>query len=175
MTRADAIKELKEMRTDAWTDTRQMEALSMGIKALEQEPCNTDTCKVVKAYMNEWDKPNNSDAISRQAVLDLFQDNVSTLHNYARVWEAVEDTPSVTPSVNPQEPKTGHWIDDNENEIDAQYGMHLYKCSECNEYADMFVGGIEDWWDLEKPNYCPNCGCAMVEPQESEVSDADSN
>ena len=66
------------------------------------------------------------------------------------------------------EPKTGHWIDDNENEIDAQYGRHLYKCSKCNEYADMFVGGTEDWWDIEKPNYCPNCGCRMVEPQESE-------
>lgn len=40
-----------------------VEALNMAIKALEQEPCNTDTCKVVKAYMNEWDKPNNKDII----------------------------------------------------------------------------------------------------------------
>ena len=38
-----------------------------------------------------------SDCISRQAVLDLFQDNVSTLHNYARVWEAVEEMLCVTP------------------------------------------------------------------------------
>ena len=57
--------------------------------------------------------------------------------------------------------KTGHWIDDNENEIDAQYGKHIYRCSECNKYANDFVGGIEDWWDLEKPNYCPNCGAKM--------------
>ena len=49
-----------------------VEALNMAIKALEQKPCNTDTCKVVKAYMNEWDKPNNSDAISRQAVIDII-------------------------------------------------------------------------------------------------------
>ena len=60
-----------------------------------------------------------------------------------------------------QEPKTGHWIDDNENELDAQYGRHLYKCSECGKYADAFVGGTEDWWDIEKPNYCPNCGAKM--------------
>lgn len=64
--------------------------------------------------------------------------------------------------------KTGHWIDDNENEIDAQYGIHLYKCSECDEYASAFVGGTEGWWDLEKPNYCPNCGRRMVEPQEGD-------
>ena len=39
-----------------------------------------------------------SGLIDRQVVLDLFQDNVCTLHNYARVWEAVEEMPSVTPT-----------------------------------------------------------------------------
>ena len=57
--------------------------------------------------------------------------------------------------------KEYEWIDDNENELDAQYGRHLYKCSKCNKYANDFVGGIEDWWDVEKPNYCPNCGAKM--------------
>ena len=57
----------------------------------------------------------------------------------------------------PQRP-TGHWIDDNANEIDAKYGRHLYKCSECNRYAEDFVGGHEDWWDVDMPNYCPYCG-----------------
>ena len=33
MTRADAIKELKEMRTDPWTDNRQMEAIDMAINS----------------------------------------------------------------------------------------------------------------------------------------------
>lgn len=35
MTREEIIKELSEMRTDAWTDTRQMEALAEGIKAIK--------------------------------------------------------------------------------------------------------------------------------------------
>lgn len=35
MKREEAIKELSEMRTDAWTDTRQMEALAEGIKAIK--------------------------------------------------------------------------------------------------------------------------------------------
>ena len=39
MTNKEAIKELSEMRTDAWTDSRQMEALEMAIKALEQDNC----------------------------------------------------------------------------------------------------------------------------------------
>lgn len=60
-----------------------------------------------------------------------------------------------------KDPKIGHWVDDNEYEIDAQYGRHHYKCSECNEYADKFIGGTEDWWNLEKPNYCPWCGAKM--------------
>jgi len=65
-----------------------------------------------------------------------------------------------------KEPKAGHWIDDNKDEIDAQYGRHLYRCQICNKYADYFVGGTEDWWDVEKPNYCPNCGARMSEGSE---------
>ena len=65
-------------------------------------------------------------------------------HNYKDKWE-----------------KKPHWIDDNENELDAQYGRHLYKCSECNTYANDHVGGTEDWWDIKKPNYCPRCGAKM--------------
>lgn len=100
---------------------------------------------------------NREEAIRRQDVLDLAKKGVLVSNgNYESVCKAINELPSVNP-----QPKMGHWIDDNENEIDAQYGRHLYKCSECNEYADMFVGGTEDWWDLEKPNYCPNCGCAM--------------
>ena len=51
------------------------------------------------------------------------------------------------PSVTPQEPKTGHWI---YKTMEGQF------CSICNEQS------------VWKFNYCPNCGCRMVEPQESE-------
>ena len=106
------------------------------------------------------------DLIQRQAVLDyisrILNQGTGKKKSFEFIQKYVEKLSPVTP-----QSKTGHWIDDNENEIDAQYGRHLYKCSKCNEYADMFVGGTEDWWDLEKPNYCPNCGAKMVEPQES--------
>ena len=104
----------------------------------------------------------SADLISREETLTAFADYVGSgmsMNDFDALWDIVVKMPAVNPT------KTGYWIDDNENEIDAQYGRHLYKCSECNEYADMFVGGTEDWWDLEKPNYCPNCGAKMVEPQ----------
>jgi len=37
MTIDEAIKELKEMRTDPWTDSRQMQAIELAIKALEEK------------------------------------------------------------------------------------------------------------------------------------------
>ena len=47
-----------------------------------------------------------------------------------------------------QQPKTGHWIS-------HHHGCE-YECSECHDKQ------------RAKSNYCPNCGCCMVEPQESE-------
>ena len=65
---SEIIKEKYKLRIPP---TVYYELLADVVEAEEdQEPCNTDTCKVVKAYMNEWDKTNNSDAISRQAVLE---------------------------------------------------------------------------------------------------------
>lgn len=70
-------------------------------------------------------------------------------------------------SVLDQREKMGKWIDE-ADKIDAQFGRHTYKCSECGRYAEYFVSGTEVWWDRIKPNFCPNCGCHMIKPQESE-------
>lgn len=51
------------------------------------------------------------------------------------------------------EPKTGHWI---ENVPEYQNIDPPYICSECGHS------------NLIKTNYCEQCGCKMVEPQESE-------
>ena len=56
--------------------------------------------------------------------------------------------------------KQGKWIDE-ADEIDAQFERHEYKCSECGRIANYYVGGYESWWDIYKPNYCPNCGAEM--------------
>ena len=54
------------------------------------------------------------------------------------------------PPVTPQEPKTGHW-----NDI-PKYTDIAWQCSECEHFTTL------------KHSYCPNCGCRMIEPQESE-------
>ena len=45
--------------------------------------------------------------------------------------------------------KSGHWIKETE---------HVDQCSECGQMV----------LNTSNNNYCPNCGCGMVEPQESE-------
>ena len=58
----------------------------------------------------------------------------------------------------------GYWIDEADREY-AHFGRHTYKCSECDKYAEYFVSGTENWWDSEKPNYCPNCGAKMEDKE----------
>lgn len=58
-----------------------------------------------------------------------------------------------------QEPKTGHWI-----EVTNGRGGH--ECNICHEYAPSYRSG-----DEYLTKYCPDCGCRMVEPQESEVKE----
>ena len=109
------------------------------------------------------------DCISRQAVLNTLDkmdkalDTDRTVENYKELLtECYKDLPLIMPTK-----KIGKWIDE-ADKIDAQYGRHTYKFSKCGKYAEYFVSGTEVWWDRIKPNFCPNCGIRMVEPQESE-------
>ena len=62
MTKEEAIKELKEMKTDAWTDHRQMEAIDMAIdqklKSIPQilEDIVNEMCDKYCKYPQEWDE-----------------------------------------------------------------------------------------------------------------------
>ena len=82
----------------------------------------------------------SGDLISRQAVIDACEQSINILEAVDRIM----DLPSV-------EQKTGHWID-------HQDGRWIYaKCSECETVHDT------------QTNYCPNCGCRMVEQESEEV------
>ena len=106
----------------------------------------------------------NDDLISRQAVNDLISKFILEIHTESGrdlnahtndvLRQILRNVGSdrVLPSVNPQEPKTGHWI-----ARPSGIWIEYYECSECGRRH------------LTHSNYCPNCGCCMIEPQESEI------
>ena len=148
-----AIKELKILKEDYWDDdgcgheTKQyndiMFALDMAIKALEQEPTTKNDLAV--------DVPNTNvgDIISRQAAIDAmatwdWQDLYLPIH-FQQLLEEL-------PSVKPQEPRKGKWIE----------GPNCsYRCSNCGEH----YFSIQDYI---KYKFCPNCGVKMDESEEED-------
>lgn len=140
MTREEAIKQLKGMVVGAeWLSAYMVEALDMAITALEQEP--------------------SGDLISRQAVIYYIKGHIHEIITESgedknahtnRVLRALMNGVETMPSVNPQEPKTGHWI--SHYDEDAKEGW--YECDRCHTERAF------------NTDYCPDCGAKMVEPAE---------
>lgn len=86
------------------------------------------------------------DAVSREAVIEILGDYGCT-NREGLLFKDIRALPSVTP-----QEQTGHWIID-KGSLDAFYG-EVCKCSEC---------GVES---IGESDYCPSCGCRMVEQQE---------
>lgn len=53
-----------------------------------------------------------------------------------------------------REPKTGHWKRISMD--NSEHAKYWYRCDRCGKN------------NLGNTDWCPNCGCRMVEPQESE-------
>ena len=83
-------------------------------------------------------------------------DDIAKLLN--TIYETQVNNIKALPSVTPQEPKTGQWREDIDN--NRRWDRVRFYCSECG-----------DWQTYGKSHYCPNCGAKMVEPQESEGED----
>ena len=98
------------------------------VEYLEQEPTTKNDLGV--------------DSISRQEAIDTIRQLYLDLASQKYVIDLLK----VLPSVTPQEPKTGHWID-------------VFGGCECSECGDLEPGYSD---------YCPNCGAKMIESQESE-------
>ena len=113
-------------------------------KALEyirhMPPVNTQPCK---------------DSISREWLKNAIHNFYHGL-KHTPTEEDIQAYIDAAPPVNPT--KTGHW---------EQYGNSWedkFKCSECGKEQPKILCGeriIGHWSD-----YCPNCGCRMVESQE---------
>ena len=106
MTKEEAIAWLEHHFDPLPDGTKQSEAVSLAIKALEQEPCK--------------------DAISRQAVTEIIND-IRDCISVEGYWAILERMKKLS-SVKPQESKTGHWI--SHYDEDAKEGW--YECNRCH-------------------------------------------
>ena len=99
---------------------------------------------------NVSENPNKCDLISREAVEEIIND-IRDCISVEGYWAFLERLKKL-PSVNLQEPQTGHWIDDTDK--------RAWKCSECG------------WWyrDWKRHNFCPYCG-ARMEQESCDVPD----
>jgi len=129
------------------------EVCNLAIKALEQQPCDTVSRGAFEQVMWERDvaigqlkelgyglgqKVEPCDAISRQAVKELFQEACEMkMYDFL----GIDDLPSATP-----QQKYGKWI-----RIDKD----KCKCDQCEVISliAMYPNG--------DANYCPNCGAYM--------------
>lgn len=147
-----------------------LEAYNLAIKALEQEPsyyppcidCHKKMDEIRRAYDKLKEQEPCTNAISRQDALRAFMyaTNGERLpdydcDNYPVTYDlrCIKKTLRALPPVNLQ-PKTGYWI--SLDDFRGKYNENGFKCSECGEHSDF------------EENFCPNCGCRMFEPQESE-------
>ena len=96
-----------------------------------------------------------SDLISRQTVLDGIDTYIYKAQSTGTqddFYSFAELVVKQLPSVNPQEPKTGHWIKISPAKI--------YECSECGRNVM-----TRDIWAYE---FCHGCGAKMVEGSDKE-------
>ena len=104
-----------------------------------------------------------SDAIKAIEELPNCYNGWSDTYDKAYIIGTLEEVPSADVI----ERERGEWIDE-ADKYDASFGIHDYRCSNCNSCADEHIGGHE-WYTMLKPNFCPNCGADMraeqTEPQ----------
>ena len=97
------------------------------------------------------EQESSNDLISRQAIIDAIDKWVKNrgvlitlpTSEVIPLFESIHELPPV----NPQEPKTGHWI---------MHKKHR-ECSECNVYLPK---------DMPRNSFCPNCGARMESEEE---------
>ena len=137
---------------------RQVEQCEMWAKVKEKEPSGK-VYEEHKLILELLEQEPCEDVISRQAALDIYDDyNIAIENGELEAYRKHRKRLLKLPPVNSQEPKTGQWREDIDN--NRRWDRVRFYCSECG-----------DWQTYGKSHYCPNCGAKMVEPQESEGED----
>lgn len=182
MTKEEAIGNLRY--AIRWNDTPKKEALEMAIKALEQGSCEDCISRqAVNILVDELARAISDERcfVSRgrdtgkimQDILDLpsvtsqqkYEDIAKAFQfglafGFGEKYDEMDNVINEIKKVITSQPKTGHWI--------AQdiHNCHTdFKCSECgyiHSFMHLYGKPTADY------TYCPNCGCRMIELQESE-------
>ncbi len=144
------------------------EQLSEVVRALTYQPITKNDLAVSSELEKNSKKLEKDfgelDCISREQALRELKESAEHHANDSReevLLRRDRDIIRALPSVTPQEPKTGHWVKYGRPRCGEQH----YKCTNCDEY---FNFGLYSDYYKKAFKYCPNCGCRMVEPQESE-------
>ena len=155
-------------------------AIKLAIEALQTEPYFWEKCPyyvpdIMFDGEEEYDYGQCKYKLESCDVAISKSEAISKISKYGSVWMEYTDEMSKEeiadralkaskdamirildelPSVNPQEPKTGHWI---------KYGIprcgeQHYKCTNCDEY---FNFGLYSDYYKKAFKYCPNCGAEM--------------
>lgn len=151
MTNRDAIKAILKPRTNQiriygnWVEIEIQHlaiSFSCGLEWWNTKYKENDLGveKIIDELEKEFEKVN----IPIMYKLTLFAKTQNALYRCAEL----NNLEYLNNSVTPQEPRKGHWVLRNSFLVP-------YECSECNYESERY------------DNYCPNCGCRMVEPQES--------
>ena len=108
----------------------------------------------------------NDDLISRQAVIYYIKGYIHEIITESgedknahtnRVLRALINGVETMPSVNPQEPREGHWISNAiQGEIDGQI-VKAFTCSECGAISVFRMADGK----IVNGDLCPNCGARM--------------
>ena len=186
MTREEAIKIIDKgldigNQMPFLTVDQMNEAKQKAIKALEQKPCSDAISRQAAIdIIAETDITNGEEPVfTGRQVQALLKDlpsvnpqEPSDISNDGTLTVNVEDGRKISRVLvcganhwgglyypDEQEPKTGHWI-----EQEGYDGDTYYDCSECGDSWTTIDG--TPWQN--GMNYCPNCGVKMIEPQESE-------
>lgn len=117
MTREEAIKELSyiidEMPSMECADW--IEAISMGIKALAQEPCTNCISRLAVL-----------DTISELNAISFYEAQEDSKECYYEIRNAIKQLPPVTLAE-----KVGQWVRDDD---DYEY---FWRCNKCNKRSDV--------------------------------------
>ena len=142
MTREEAITVFKAFMDNPLFSDIHKAAFSIAIHDIKQSH-DWDINKLMLVPKTEWEQ--EPQTFKWCTDCREYDQEKHCCHRWSKV---IRDT--VEEMKQEQEPKTGHWKDI------PKYKDIAWQCSECGHFTTM------------KHNYCPNCGCRMVEPQESE-------